>query len=513
MNYPVWYIPSIGGAIIIAVVAIVHVLISHFAVGGGLWLVLTEKKAYREGKEFMIEYVRRHALFFMLLTMVLGSMTGVGIWLTISLISPDATSTLIHYFVFGWAIEWVFFVIEIVTAFLYYYTFGKISEKLHLLIGWIYFIAAWASLWVINGIISFMLTPGRWLETGNFWHGLFNPTFLPATLFRTFLSFGLAGSYALLTASKRYRGEERRVLARYNGKWIGVSLLGMIPALAWYYLSLPELTKQGLAGASPIMRISLIHLAGGILIFVLLLFLFVLWKSEKLSFARSLIVLLSIFIFFGAFEYIREAGRKPYIINGYMLVNGLRCSQLEQFRGQSVLKRARWVIHDEINEENKAEAGGEIFRIQCYACHTLGFKNNITRNLRNWKESRIVNIVGSLGKISPYMPDFIGTEAERAALGYWLFRTGRGSAADLAVEPAKADISGEKLFSDYCAVCHERDEADPVWAYMKTLNSPDEVYDMLGRLNELNEDMPPFEGSDAERLALADYLMFFSRQR
>ena len=142
MNYPVWYIPAVGGPLIIALVAIVHVVVSHFAVGGGLWLVVTEKKAYKEKKEFILEYVKKHTLFFMLLTMVFGAMTGVGIWFTIALINPDATSALIHFFVFGWAIEWVFFVIEIVTAFLYFYTFKKIPGKTHLLIGWIYFIAA-----------------------------------------------------------------------------------------------------------------------------------------------------------------------------------------------------------------------------------------------------------------------------------------------------------------------------------------------------------------------------------
>ena len=30
----------------------------------------------------------------------------------------------------------------------------------HLIVGWIYFVAAWLSLVVINGIITFMLTPG-----------------------------------------------------------------------------------------------------------------------------------------------------------------------------------------------------------------------------------------------------------------------------------------------------------------------------------------------------------------
>ena len=48
MNYPVWYVPTVGGGILIALVAIVHVFVSHFAVGGGLYLVMAERKAVWE---------------------------------------------------------------------------------------------------------------------------------------------------------------------------------------------------------------------------------------------------------------------------------------------------------------------------------------------------------------------------------------------------------------------------------------------------------------------------------
>ena len=46
MNYPIWELPAPG--LLIAAVAILHVFISHFAVGGGLLLVLAETKARRE---------------------------------------------------------------------------------------------------------------------------------------------------------------------------------------------------------------------------------------------------------------------------------------------------------------------------------------------------------------------------------------------------------------------------------------------------------------------------------
>ncbi len=100
--------------------------------------------------------------------MVFGSITGVGIWFIIALVNPAATSLLIHSFVFGWAAEWVFFTVEIAAAFIYYYMFGRMDSATHLKVGWVYFIAAWMSLLLINGIIGVMLTPGSWAENMDF---------------------------------------------------------------------------------------------------------------------------------------------------------------------------------------------------------------------------------------------------------------------------------------------------------------------------------------------------------
>ena len=68
--------------------------------------------------------------------------------------------------------------------------------------GWIYFIAAFASMVIINGIITFMLTSGKWVETHAFWTGFFNPTYWPSLAVRTAIALALAGIYALVTASR-----------------------------------------------------------------------------------------------------------------------------------------------------------------------------------------------------------------------------------------------------------------------------------------------------------------------
>jgi len=505
MNYPVWYIPSVGGSLLIAFIAIIHVVVSHFAVGGGLWLVLTEKKAYREKKKYIIEYVKKHTLFFMLITMVFGAITGVGIWFTIALIHPDATSVLIHSFVFGWATEWVLFLVEIVAAFLYFYTFEKISKKIHLLIGWIYFIAAWGSLVIINAILSFMLTPGKWISTGNFWDGILNPSFIPSTIFRTFLSFALAGSYALLTASIKFKGEERETLTKYNGKWILISLSGMIPSLIWYYFTLPVQSRSGISGTSYIMKLSARHLYISLGLFILLSLFFIIWKLGKLSFPISLITLLSLFIFFGAFEFIRESGRKPYIISNYMYSNGIRLKDSKFPKDFPVLSISKWTLNKSVDENNMKDAGREIFRIQCFACHSFGIKNNIIPKISGWSKEKIERIIGSLRGITKFMPDFHGDDMERKALAGWLYsisENGRDPQAQKMVNKK----NGEIIFSNHCADCHETDGENPIRPKMEDFNSPTEIYKILGKLNKLNEDMPDFEGTDKERKTLSEYL-------
>jgi cytochrome bd ubiquinol oxidase subunit I len=48
MSYPVWEVPNIGNGWIIGLIAIFHVFISHFAIGGGAFLALTETLALKK---------------------------------------------------------------------------------------------------------------------------------------------------------------------------------------------------------------------------------------------------------------------------------------------------------------------------------------------------------------------------------------------------------------------------------------------------------------------------------
>jgi len=82
LNYPVWELGFAPG-LLIAIVAITHVFVSHFAVGTGLFLVLTEKKAYREEDPDLLAFIKRHSLVFIMFSVVFGAISGVGIWFVI----------------------------------------------------------------------------------------------------------------------------------------------------------------------------------------------------------------------------------------------------------------------------------------------------------------------------------------------------------------------------------------------------------------------------------------------
>jgi len=432
MNYPVWEV-WFGSGLLIAIVAILHVFVSHFAVGSGLFLVITEKKAYRENDNGLLDWLKQHTAFFVLVSIVWGAVTGVGIWFTIGLISPSATSSLIHIYVWAWAMEWVFFAIEVIAALMYLYGWNKLDQKTHLWIGWVYFISAYMSLFLINGIITFMLTSGKWIETYSFWQGFFNPTFLPSLFVRSFLSFALAGVYALLTAAIQKDKELKGRLITWSSKWIVYSFI-LLPIMAyWYIASIPSEVWINAAGKMPTAtRYTNLVVIFSVVTFVLALITLI--KPKRVPLALSVAIFLAAFGTVGSFEYIREAIRKPYIISNYMYsnsiykepVSGDRGMNVQNINEKGILKVAKWVEIREITEYNKLKAGREIFRLECRSCHTLkrgyrGIKPILEeRNLRD--PAALMGILSVLNFIPAenIMPPFSGTNKEKEALAYYL---------------------------------------------------------------------------------------------
>ncbi len=429
MNYPVWELYTTAGGFWIATIAVIHVYMAHFAVGGGLLLVLTEIKARRTGSAALLDYTRRHAKFFMLITMVGGGVTGVGIWFTIGLLNPSATSLLIHTYVFGWATEWVCFAGEIVALLVYYYAFDRMAPKDHLKMGWLYFIFAWLSLFWVNGIIDFMLTPGRWPETGRFWDGFFNPTMLPALGFRTALALVLAGVFGLATASwmKGIPEQDRKTLTGYHARWLVWPMGAVAICGVWYWQVLPEQIQTMVRGHSPelgpyfktLLWVSLVLTAGGALALVRL--------SKPFRQVIALLLLCIGLLEIGAFEFLREGARRPYVIYGQIYANSIAVADKDKLNRQGFLKHARWVSGKKITEENGLTAGREIFRSQCSSCHSVGGPmNDILPLTRKFGLMGMESQLNGQGKLLSYMPPFMGTPNERRALAGYIVQTRQG---------------------------------------------------------------------------------------
>lgn len=507
MNYPVWDV-AFGAGLLIASVAIIHVFVSHFAIGGGLFLALTEKKARRNGDTELLGWLKVHSRFFVLVTVVFGVVTGVGIWFTIGLISPTATSNLIHAYVWGWAIEWVFFFTEISAALFYLYGWEKLDARLHQWFAWIYFGAAFLSMVIINGIITFMLTSGSWVKNHHFWSGFFNPTYFPSLALRSAICLALAGVYALITASVQKNKALKARIVRWSALWI-VPSLAVIPALGWWYIrQIPSDVWVDTRGPMP----TATRFAGHAVVLLVVTFalaLIALIRPARMHIAFSILIALVALGTMGSFEFVRESIRKPYVIGNYLYANSVYSASIpgdggfdvENINQNGVLQTAKWVQTRELTSGNQLAVGREVFRVECESCHSVngyrGMKNIVTSHL--WSRDETQALLGGLYLMhNGVMPPFAGTDAERAALATFIFSLRPAGTGEV------RELDGHAVFLRNCAMCHEPHSDDPM---VKLLPSdPASASSALEHLPNLFPLMPDLKLSGAERAALVQWV-------
>ena len=439
MDYPVWNL-AMGGGMLMAIVAIAHVIVAHFAVGGGLVLAVSETLAVRRGDNDLRELAKRSSLMLILVSTVFGAISGVGIWVVAGLVSPGAISALIHNYVWGWAMEWVFFIVEIVAALMYYTTWDKITKKAHLILAWIYFIAAYMSLVIINGIITFMLTPGEWADTRAFWDGFFNPTYWPSLALRTGIAILMATVFMALVVATASSSARAR-LARFMGIWLVIGSLISYGAYRWWEAVLPDAAKALFAGDSPtlatlattrsfLLWALTVTLVAGILILL----------AAPRRLARTvpvLVLMVAAFAFFGGYERLREGIRKPFLIHGYMFSNGLTVDAIEAINEDGLAAHNGWVANA-AESGDTVELGRAIYQAQCASCHTLDGYQAIRPMLPDDTDMMVGPIFAmyEMGEAYtsasaeepldirdldyPFMPPFVGTDEEIMALAEYL---------------------------------------------------------------------------------------------
>jgi cytochrome bd-type quinol oxidase subunit 1 len=436
--YPIWEFPTLSAGFIIAIIATFHILPSHLSVSAMWFNVYAETKAYRENRPELLEFPKKFTKMILIFSYVFGSLTGVGIWFAISAAAPRGTSALIHNFVWGWATEWVFFLIEIAGIFIYYYTFDKIDRKTHLIIGWIFALASWITMLVITGILAFQLTPGLWPKTGGFFDGFFNPTYWPQVLLRTSLMFAIGGSFVIAVASRLKDQNVRRLISKTAASW---GLIGLVLTwlFAWWYYT--QWSPLAVTNAKLIIPAGLIKGMTISFVIMALYFVFVHFKPVSVGLIPALVMVLVLFIGIWSGERSREIARKPYVISQYMYSNqiigkdvpgkGVK-SEVDAINQKGILQ-ATPLVPDHlrtITNENKLEAGHLIALMECSSCHVLqptGIRPlaKMAKRANLDDQETADGLLQILGDSYSYMPPFVGNDAERAALAAYLVSLNR----------------------------------------------------------------------------------------
>ncbi|MBF0530834.1 MAG: cytochrome ubiquinol oxidase subunit I, partial [Deltaproteobacteria bacterium] len=297
----------------------------------------------------------------------------------------------------------------------------RIDKTRHLALGWLYFIFAWLSLFLINGIIGFMLTPGSWLQTRDFWDGFFNPTFWPSLVFRTGLALMLAGVFGFITASFIKDDKTRQSLLRYAAWWASLPLVIVLACGWWYVHALPPDQKAMVLAKSREIQpffTAFLYLGPVVALFGLLMAIRIPRTMQKVL---PFLLLIPAFGLIGSFEYVREAARRPYLIHDHMYSNGILQSDARKLNQDGYLKTAKWIINKDLNDRNRLAAGRELFFHQCSVCHSIsGALKDIKPRTAKFTTFGMDAFLNGVGKINEYMPPFLGTRAEREALAAYI---------------------------------------------------------------------------------------------
>jgi cytochrome bd-type quinol oxidase subunit 1 len=416
--YPVNEFGPIMPGLVMAAVAILHVFLAQFAVGGGIllcyfqWLAMTGRNSHAH--HFVVGYFK----VIVLVSFVLGALTGVGIWFTAIQVSAATIGAMVDTFHWLWATEWTFFCLEIVAGYLFYRYHNRLSDRAGLTLLIVYSIAAWASLFIINGILSWQLTPGRWLETRSIADGFFNPSFWPSLLFRTVVSTTLAalGSCVVVNTMQHVDYDGRRSLINRAAHLMLPMVL--MPALGvWYLAVMPADSRGWVMGGSPAMTLFLnIAIVASLAIGAYAVI--GLWIQKlTINGATATLLLLLAFGATAGGEFVREGARKPYSIRYVLYSNAIRPADVPRLREEGCTRDDPYPVRDgDAYSNEQVRHGARVYRRLCSVCHTVEGVNGLVELTNTWDLDQLRMNIAKLQHTKPFMPPFAGNADDLEAL-------------------------------------------------------------------------------------------------
>ena len=410
-RFPVFASDAMLPGLIIAAVAIVHVFLAQFAVGGGILVAFFEWRAEKRGHTLLRDFLHRFFTTLVLISFVLGAVTGVGIWLVASWVAPRSLLLLVREFHWIWAAEWCFFSLEVVCGYAYYVhgrTLG-FKKRFFLVLG--YAISAWMSLFWVNGILSFQLTPGGWTpEDPQVWSAFFNPTFWPSLVGRTVASMSLAAIGATLVAQfvRGYDENDQREVVR-NAAVLLVPLVLMPIMAIWFLAVVPDESRRYVTGASVPMTM-FFAMAALFSVLIAGTALFTLLKRRPL-FHLPGTALLAVMAFCAttATEFVREGIRKPYVISNVLYSNAIAVDEVRRLQRRGIESLDPWPLRDaDRYPTRKIRNGRMVYRELCASCHTPAAMNGLAHLTAAWDRDMLESNIQKLHRLKTFMPPFAG---------------------------------------------------------------------------------------------------------
>lgn len=444
MDLPVYHLDFLNNRMLIAIIAVLHVVINHgMAVGGIPLVAFLERRGFVSGDASWDKLAWQILSSFFIVTTTIGALTGVGIWFSASLVNPYAIGSLIRVFFWTWFTEWLVFVTEVALILAYYLTWKKWTgdkKRAHVKLGFGLAFASWITMALIVSILGFMMDPGSWQSDRTLLSGMFNPAYLPQLAFRTPLALVMAGTFGLVIVLwSTERGSEFRARAvRTLSQWILIWIVPWLLGGYWYVRVVPETMQANLPVALLTQALEAwangaLWTLGGVCLVITVLAAWGALRPRSLPRFAFVIPALLTVLLMGTFERVREFVRKPYAIAGYLYSNGFRAEDYPLLQRDGVLAHATYASVRDITSENELEAGREVFNLTCTRCHTVDGVNGIRAILDGmyshrdpwgeaeaWQRESISRYLGAMHNARPFMPPFPGNEREKQALAAWL---------------------------------------------------------------------------------------------
>lgn len=418
-SVPIYPVVEFGPAmrgLAIGAVGIVHVFLAQFAIGGGMLLTYLQWRAGR-GDDLARRFIGSFFKYLVLVSFVAGALTGVAMWLMTIQVGPRTIGLMIDEFHWVWATEWVCFFVEVVAGYTFLRVGDRLSDALRLRLLALYTGAAIASLFWINGILAWQLTPGDWVRTHDLWAGFWNPSFWPSLGYRLAVAATLAALAAILVVGtlELPRADRHRlvsVIARLMLPMLAMPAFGL-----WFMAVIPDDSRRWLTGGSVAMSMFLGIAAGATLLIGAYALVGLVWKHLYASGATAALLLALAFGATAAGEFVREGARKPYTVRGVLYSNAIAPDEVARLRRVGSVADDPYPLRDAARYPTPQLAlGARVYRAQCSACHTLAGANALVELMGGWGlEQQRLN-VAQLQRTKGFMPPFAGTAAEVEAL-------------------------------------------------------------------------------------------------